>query len=191
VRDVTERKELEKKLKDRYEKMQQAYLELGKVNRQMASLIDISSILATDLEPNEVFEFILSSIAILSDADTATLRKYNNNKKTLDLVATYKMEYMWEKARSLRVNNSVSGHTILHKESIKVDDIHTDNSHKYLAIIKKSDLKSTYALPLIVAGKPVGTLSLYSFKKGSFNDLNEELITALIGQASIALKVLF
>lgn len=191
VREVSDRKVLESKLKDRYEKMQQAYLELGKVNRQMASLIDISSILSTDLEPKEVFDFILSSIAILAEADTATLRKLSDTKKNLDLIATYKMEYMWEKTRNLKVDNSVSGSTIALGEPIKIDDMSADSTHKYYAIMYESNLRSIYALPLIVAGKPVGVLTLYSFTPAKFKKINEELITALVGQASIALKVLF
>lgn len=190
VRNVTERQQMEKKLYERYEKMQQAYLELGKVNRQMASLIDISSIVSTDLEPQEVFRFILSSIAILSEADTASLRVHNPKRDTLELVSTYKMPKMWSNAKVLKVKGSVSGHAFKTRASIKVDNMAKDKKHTYRAIMFQYDLRAMYALPLVVAGKPVGVLSLYSREEQKFRQVNEELISALVGQAGIALKLL-
>lgn len=189
VRDITERKQMETKLKERYEKMQQAYLELGKVNRQMASLIDISSIISADIEPEQVFDFILSSIAILSEADSATLRKYNPDKKTLELVATHKMAYVWDKGKVMQVKESVSGRTITTGAPVRVSDIKNDKSHKYKKFILNSDLTSIYAIPLQIAGNVIGTLTLYSFKEDKFKQLDQNFLSALVGHAAIALKM--
>jgi PAS domain S-box-containing protein len=189
VRSIAERKAMELKLKERYEKMQQAYLELGKVNRQMASLIDISAIISSDFDAEDVFNFILSSIAILAEADTATLRKLNTRRNTLELVATYKMSYVWEKGKILHVKESVSGDAITSADAIKIDNLQNDTVHKYRRFLLSTNLKSIYAIPLQIAGKAIGTLTLYSMQEGKFDKLDEDFVSALVGQAAIALKM--
>jgi PAS domain S-box-containing protein len=193
--DVTDKTELEQKLLKQNQKLQakvkeleEAYTYIGKVNRQFASLIDISNTLSSQLSLDKILDFIVRSAAMLTKARLTTLRQLRG--EDLILLAQYGLDPKeLPKYRSTTIHQSVIGRVIRERRQILIVDITREEQFRWPELRKNLGLRSLVSVPLHSRGKVVGVLSIHLAESRTFSNLELNFLMALASQAALAIEI--
>jgi GAF domain-containing protein len=134
----------------------------------MASILD--EILATSLE------LIGSSIGqlLLRDGDDLVVMATTGQEE----VGRFRV----------RVDDSVSGLAVVEKRAINVPDVRVGKFAQLYKPVLGGGMRSELVVPLLEEERVFGVLNVESDKVGAFNRHDEELLTALAGQAAITIR---
>ena len=176
---------LESKLEERYRKMQEAYIELGKVNRQVIFLADLCSLFSRFDDYTERINYVLYVIAQLLQADTILFRELDQAKKCLTFRHAYKFEEEWAEIMFTKDQTHVSWQAILQRRRIYVPDISRDQEHNYYGLTKRFNFNSVLAFPVIFAGKSLGVINAFASKTDAFNEYPVEILEAVVNQFAL------
>lgn len=183
--DLSNNMLLEAKLDDRYQRMQEAYIELGRVNRQVIFLSDLCSLFASFDDHNERVNYVLYVIAQLLAADTVIFRELDPDKKCLVFRNAYKYEEEWKEIRFNKDQKHLSWQTVLQYKKHYIPDIPRDQEHNYYGITKRCNFNSIITFPVILAGKVLGVISALAHKTDAFSEHPAEILEAVINQFAL------
>ena len=94
-RDMSLQKKWEEELKGEFDRLQDAYRELGKKGRQLDFFEDLLDMAVGNLEVTSFEEFVVSAAGLITKADGCVLRLVNRKKRTLELKAIYGLSQEW------------------------------------------------------------------------------------------------
>ncbi len=193
MREVTDVFELEQKLLkqnralgSKVKELQDAYAYIGRVNRQLSSLIDINNTLSTHDSLEKILDFIVRSAAMLCKARLTTLRRLENGQ--LKLLAQYGLDSKEVKnLTNVLLDKSVIGRVIQENRQLLIVDLKAGQfMYKELNALK---LKSLVSVPLKTRGKIMGVLSIHLPEKRDFSTLELNFLVALANQAALAMEL--
>ncbi len=160
ARDITNQLKFEEELSLKYQKIQEAYNRFGVIRRQMEYILEILELLNSSYDPENIADYIVSSLIMLTKTDACILRIYNKEKNTLDLVSCFGVED-WKGKASIKYSGSLAEKAYMNKSSLKIVDISNEPSYQSLYLAKKNNLCSLLLIPLVFKEKLIGSLSLY------------------------------
>jgi len=159
-RDISQQTKFEHELALKYQKIQEAYNKFGIIRRQMDYVFEILDLLNTYHDQRSVADFIVSSLIMLTKADTCVLRLYNKQKDTLDLLSSFGTAD-WKGKAVIKYPNSLAQKAFEQKRSLKVIDITYEPRYQSVYLAKKNNLSSLLLIPLVFHSELIGTVSLY------------------------------
>lgn len=189
-RDITAQKKWERELQDRFEKMQDAYKEMGRQRRYLDYLTEIIS-LATEAghSVKQVATYIVNALVMITKVDAATLRLLDHNTGKLILTAQSGLGEEWWTKKSINLSGSLAETASKKGHPLKILDILSDPSYTSPSLARKNNLRSALVVPLEARGMLVGSLTLYLSQEGNLSLLDDEFISIFAKQASLALKL--
>lgn len=190
-RDITAQKKWEREIQDRFEKMQDAYREMGKQRRYLDYLMELISIAATPAATaKQISTFIVNAMVLITRVDAATLRLLDRSTGKLILQAQSGLSEEWWSKKSISYSGSIVETAVKNGHPLKILDIL--NNHQYTApsLARRNNLRSALVLPLEAKGEILGSLILYLSQEGNLSLLDDEFITIFARQASLALKLI-
>jgi PAS domain S-box-containing protein len=186
-RDITYQKKAEKELQARFESMQNAYLELGTQRRQLDYLLETLNITVGDEQFPNIENYIVNAAMMLTKANGATLRLYDEEDKHLHLKTVSGVSPEWWGKSKIPYNGSVAERAYQQRQPLFIDDIQNNPSYTSPRLASEHNFKSCLLLPLYVKSKYIGNMSLYSSSRNSLHLLDNSFISNFGKQASLAL----
>ena len=129
------------------------------LSRELETLVKITEILTGDFPFLEKCEGALSALASFTDSDLVTLREFDSDECTLNLIASYLHRVEGEDFQvPLSVTTSLSARALEANTPIVIDDYSVfDNRHQGYANV---GMNSALAIPIYVDGELFGSLGL-------------------------------
>ncbi len=189
-RDITTQKQWEKDLQDRYQKLHEAYVEMGKMRRYMDYLEDTLELAVDKPATTNIPRYITTAVLMFSWADAVVLRRYDEKKQQLVLQATAGSTLEWETKGNIPYKGSLGEQCLKKKQALKILDVTHDGLYKTPGFARKNNLRSLLLLPLYVQEKKIGTLSVYISPEKNMDILDHEFLPIFAKQASLILSTL-
>ncbi|MEM6835661.1 MAG: GAF domain-containing protein [Cyanobacteria bacterium P01_C01_bin.120] len=153
--------------------------------RQLQLIGEVArSILSPAVHLEQIFQTILNESLQLIGAQHGNLLLVEGDEVVVRATTSqFKQE---EIGTRLKVNNSVSGLSVIRKEAVLISDVEQEPRYQY--VFQNQRMRTELAVPLIENGKVIGVLNLESPKLKAFNQHHKELLQALADLATIAIN---
>lgn len=189
-RDITAQKKWERELQDRFDKMQDAYKEMGKQRRYLDYLMEVIEMAnAPTQSKKQIATFVVNAIIMITKVDAVTLRLLDPHSGKLTLTAQNGLGEEWWGKKSIPYEGSLVERTVQHGRPIKILDILSDSRYNSPSLARKSNLRSALVIPMIAKGEVLGSVTLYLTQENNLGLLDDEFIEIFVKQAAIALKL--
>ncbi len=191
ARDITSKTKFEEELALKYQKMQEAYNKFGIIRRQMDYMIDMLDLCASYHDFQNVADFIVSSVIMLTRVDACVLRVHNEKKETLDLVSYFGLSDDWKGKAIVRYKNSIAEKAFNKKMPLKIIDVAREPRYHSPYLAKKHHVSSLLLIPLVFQSKLIGTLSLYARPERKLEIFENEFIEKYAKLIEVVVGALF
>lgn len=189
-RDITAQKKWERELQDRFEKMQEAYREMGRQRRYLDYLTDmINMATSSSLNMKHVATFLVNAMVMATKVDAATFRILDPTSGKLILIAQSGLGEEWWTKKNLSYSGSLLERAISQGHPLKILDILSDPKYSSPSLARKNNLRSALVIPLQAKNEVLGSLTLYLSHEGNLGTLDDEFITVFAKQAALVLKL--
>lgn len=188
-RDITMQKQWERDLQRRFDKMQEAYMEMGKLRRYMDYLGELTELCVKGAPQADLQTFAVHAILMFTKADAVVLRLVNPAEQLLELAATAGSLKDWDTKGSPPLKNSLAEQAFAQKKALKFLDITQEPQYRSAGLARKNNLRSLLLVPLQVGDHNLGTLSIYISTDKSLDVLDHEFIPLFARQIAMALKL--
>jgi|GEM_PF-1075859 len=188
-RNISIQKKWEEELNLRFENLKNAYVELGKKGRHMDYFVDLLDSIVGDIDVNNITDFIIGAVAMITKVDACTLRSYDASKNVLSLEATNGVTAEWYNKGDTPFSGSLHEKAFDARKPLKVLDLHQESLYKSKKLAMKHNLNSMLVIPLYVKDDFLGALTLYISKESKFGLLDNDFIENFAKLASIGLKL--
>lgn len=189
-KDISAQKKWEQELQNRFEKMQDAYKEMGKQRRYLDYMIELVNMAASGTyNLKQISTFIVNAIIMISHVDAATLRLYDKHTDRLVLTAQSGLGEDWWSKKTVPYSGSIIEMALKNGYPLKILDIMSEPRYPSPGLARKNNLRSALIIPLEVKNEILGSLSLYLTQETNLSLLDDEFITIFAKQASIGLKL--
>lgn len=175
-RDVTLQKQWQRDLEQRFDKLQNAYNEMGKLRRYIDYMVDLLDLAVTPTSHSDVCQFVVTAMIMVSHADTVTLRLFDHKENKLVLVTTAGNSTDWTSKGSISLKGSLAEKVFFDGKPLKILDVTQEPLYEAPGLARKNNLRSLLLIPLIYCDKPVGTISVYISAQKSLDILDHEFL---------------
>jgi len=158
--------------------------EVGALKR----IIEITGLLNSTLDLDELLQQIMTSAAELLDAETSSLLLVD--EKTGDLTINVATGESGEQVarRSVPAHQGIAGWVVDNGEAAVVESPQDDP--RFYAVMDQAiqfETRNLIALPLKARDQTIGVVEVINKREGAFTDMDLELAGALANQAAIAI----
>lgn len=160
-RDVTLQQEFEKELKNKYQKIKDAYNTFGIVRREMDYIFELVQMAREQNDLRQICDYVVNAVIMLSKADGCILRIYNEKKDTIDMVSSFGVNENWKGKAIMPFKDSLVEKAIRQNRSLKIIDITSEPLHTSDRLARMHRFSSLLLIPLLYRGNIIGSLSLY------------------------------
>ncbi len=144
-----------------------------------------SRLLSSTLDPDEVLDNIVRTMAEVMKVKACSLRLLNETGDELVIKATYGLSPAYLKKGPVLVAENMNDQTALAGETIHIEDMRTDPWVRYPAEARREGLVSSLAVGLTAKGTPLGTLHVYTGEKHQFTPEEVRLFRSVADQAAV------
>ena len=157
---------------------------------QMTALKDINAALTSTLELKNVLDILLEKVLGVLPEVATTVRLRNKEIGCLEPVACRNIdEQEWHAAAARwKTTGSVSDLVVEQKTPLMIADLPNDPRARDPEFCRKHGFTAYLGIPLTVNDEVLGMLSCYAREKGAFGDQESQFLSALAGQASVAIR---
>lgn len=189
-RDITAQKKWERELQERFEKMQEAYREMGRQRRHLDYLSDITDMITDGAHSaKHIATFAVNALSMISKVDAVTLRTLDTASGKLVLQAHTGLSEEWWSKKIIPYQGSLLENAVVHKMPLKILDIVSEPRYNSRSLARKNNIRSALVIPLMVNNEVIGSITLYLTHDGNLSLLDDEFIVVFAKQASVALKM--
>lgn len=162
-RDITNHRKIEKEIESKYQKIREVYNMMWKIKREkdyIFDLIDMFNNYHHDIY--SLWDFVVTSIIMLTKVDACVLRTYNKIDHSLDMISNFWLSNDWQWKKVLKYKNSLLEKAILQEWPIKILDLTKESKYKTQSLAKRNRLSSLLLIPLKCKWELIWSLSLYT-----------------------------
>jgi two-component system OmpR family sensor kinase len=158
--------------------------------RRIMALKDINMALTATLELPAVLEILLAKVESLMPELSASIRLWDQERSSLDPVACHNLDETEWKAETTRVEfeRLFIDQVFSSKTLLVVNELQNDVRSRDGAFYRRHGLNSYLCIPLLVEQQVLGVLSFYAKEEREFTSEKTEFLSALAGQASVAIR---
>lgn len=154
---------------------------------RLISLQRVSATVTSDLDLNRILSVIVDETRTLMNATAAAIRLYDEDTRTLRLIADSGASSALLLGESLPVEGSLSGYCFLSGKPVMSDDPKAD-PRLGAEIRAATAFGSLLIVPLMVRDRPIGVLLVGDAASGSFDEEDRTLLSLLADQAASAIE---
>jgi GAF domain-containing protein len=147
---------------------------------------EVSRLINSTLSLKEVFNRAVKKVSEVMGVKGVTLRLLDEKSKRLELAASYGISEEYLKKGPVEADKSVAD--AMEGIPVAVYDVAHDVRVQYKEAAVKEDVASMLSVPLVLRGKVIGVLRLYTSKPRAFGADEVEFVQALAEQAAIAIE---
>jgi PAS domain S-box-containing protein len=174
IRDITERKHAEKKIRKQLTRL----AALREIDRAINSSFDLSVSL----------NVLLPHAITLLDVDAATVLKLNLELNMLEFAAGIGFRTNVVKTARVRLDESYAGRAVLERRIVQIPDLANEPDNLFAhGFLSNEGFESYFGAPLIVKGRVIGVLEVFSRSVIERDQDWFDFFNMLTGQAAIAI----
>lgn len=174
--DITDKKRASNELQKRFEIIQDTYKELGLQKRQIDYMQEISNLAVSDSSLPALENLIVSAITLLTKADAAILRFYDQKTDSLKLRACVGVSEAWWSKDKIQMKNNLINEAVKNKRAIIVDEVATDSRYVGAKLAKAHNFRTLIIIPLFINDIVIGSLNIYSINPSKFRFIETDFL---------------
>ena len=162
---------------------------LEKSERRLKTLLEINNAIVSKLTRDELFKAISAALGRLISFDRLTLALYDSEFDRLRIVTyagPYRRADYTPIGRLLELGDSPAGWAFLHQSPVLRRDLETERQTSSEERAFGHGFRSLCALPLVVRGKSIGTITVGSLAKFQYAEADADLLMQVANQIAIA-----
>jgi signal transduction histidine kinase len=152
------------------------------------SLASVSRTINSTLNLDEALQAITREAGVLMHARMCSLMMLDESREWLDLRASYGAGEAYINKPRLAVGDSLLGVVVRRKKPMQVTNVQESSRYQHVEVARCEGLVSLLSVPLIFAGRAIGTLSIYTGRSHSFSNEEISILSALAGLSAIAIE---
>lgn len=152
------------------------------------TLSKISKAITSDLYLEDVLKLIVTLTANVMKAKICSLWLLDESTQELRIRATQAMSQDYLKERSLKVGEGIVGLVARYRKPMKIIDVQKTPHYKEKKLAKKEGLVSMLSVPMMVKGRVIGVINLYTTERYDFSKSDVELLSTVANQAAVAIE---
>lgn len=168
--------------------LQKSYL---RREREAMALFHLSQATTSSLSIDTVVKIILNHVAEITESEGIWIMLYNPIQRVLEVVAARGFsDPISLKSLTLRPGQGVLGEVFEKEKLIFVPDVRKDHRLVYRDETERSGITSMIGIPLMVKGKAIGVIGLFSPKSVEAGRIRQErldFLTTVASQVAIAI----
>ena len=164
------------------EKHYQVYL------KQIELLSKVANLITSGLYLEELLRLIVHVTAEIMNSKICSLMLLDPEKKELVVRATQSISESYNKKPNLKLGEGIAGIVAKENKVICVLDVKKDERYLNQDIARKEGLYSLASVPLVVKGKVIGVLNVYTSRKHKFSKPELAVLSAVANQAAVAIE---
>jgi two-component system, response regulator PdtaR len=154
------------------------------------ALMSISQAITSDLYLEDLLKLIVMVTANVTGVAICSLWLINEDEDPpkIHLKATQSIDPEYIKDRALGLNEGVVGHVVSTRRPLIIKDVLKSKRFKEKEMAKRLDLVSMVGVPLQLKDrKVIGTLNCFTTSPHDFSETEVNLLSAVAGQAAVAI----
>jgi GAF domain-containing protein len=160
----------------------------AKIWKQMQALIEISRSIGSTLSLNEVLAKIVENATKAFGFMAASIRLLDEERKTLEVKATYGLSEAYLKKGPIEVEKSLIDVECIKGCVVTVSDVSKDGRLQYPEEIIREGIRAILSVPLSIRGIVIGVLRVYTSNPYSFSSSEIDFLSALASSGAIAIE---
>lgn len=164
-----------------YDRLYRRCADLGVMN-QVAEDINVS------LRTDEVIDAIVKKIPLVLHGKACSLRLFEAKTNEIVPVRSHGLEKGLLETKPIRLEDSPLDQIALKGEIVTVGDVPNDPRWRYPERAHEEGILSVIVAPMIIKGKPVGTIWMYAGEPRIFSEEERALLRAIARHSAIAIE---
>jgi signal transduction histidine kinase len=152
------------------------------------SLASVSRAINSTLNLDEALRAITREAGVLMRARMCSLMMLDESREWLDLRASYGAGEAYIKKPRLAVGDSLLGVVVRRKKPMQVTNVQASSRYQNVEVARREGLVSLLSVPLLFAGRAIGTLSIYTGRPYNFSNEEIRILSALAELSAIAIE---
>ncbi len=165
-----------------------AGVRMPKTDNHIEALSKIAQAITSDLYLDDILRLIVAVTAQTLGSKICSIMLFDEKKQELVIRATQSISESYNKKPPLRPGEGIAGRVLLEKKPASIYDVTKEEEYKYKDIAKKEGLASLLCVPLLVKGKSIGVINLYTSKPHIFTKNEIHMLTAVANQAAMVIE---
>lgn len=161
---------------------------MDRFERYFRSLTAVAKCVNSSLEPATVLKAVAQQAAQALEAKGATLRLLDRSGKRLLPGAGWGLSETYTRKGPVDLEKSQVDREALSGKTIHLENAQTDPRFQYRDAAKAEGIVSVLVAPLMVEGKGVGALRIYSETTRDFDDQELEFVKAVADLSAMAIE---
>ena len=152
------------------------------------ALEKISRAIISELPLNDILKTVVNVSAEVLNLKICSLMLLDEEKKELVIRATQAVSEEYLKKPNLKLGQGVAGIVAQQGKPMVIKDVRKDPRYVNQEVAKKEKLCSLISLPLIVRGKTIGVLNVYTSRPHRFTKDEVNVLSVVASQAALAIE---
>jgi len=163
-------------------------MEVSQTVRQLATLFDVSQLLSSARQLDEVLALSTEALTKALDLKACSIRLLDDETGELAVRASYNLSERYLKKGPVTARESPLDLEAMTGKVVQVPDVSTDERFLYRQAMLEEGIKSMFYVGLMSRGEPLGSLRLYSGVVRRLDASEERLFMAVANQVAAAIE---
>lgn len=159
-----------------------------KTHNHIEALSKIAQAITSDLYLDDVLKLIVTVTANAFGSKICSLMLIDEKSQELIIRATQSVSESYNRKQPLKIGEGIAGKVVLEKRPVTIYDVTEEKEYKYKDIAKKEGLFSLLCVPLVVKGRAIGVINLYTSKPHNFTKNEINMLTTVANQAAMVIE---
>lgn len=164
------------------------YEQIRQKARLFETLVNVSKTINSTLNVDDVLSVITREACHLIDGKLCSLMMLDGTHGWLELRSSYGAGETYINKPRLAVEDSLLGTVVRRKKPLQVENVQLSAGYQHIEVARREGLISLLSVPLVFAGKCIGTLNVYSAEMHSFSNEEIRILSALAEFSGIAIE---
>jgi len=160
----------------------------ARIWKQMQTLMEISQSIGSTLSLNEVLAKIVENATNALGFTAASIRLLDEEKKTLEVKATYGLSEAYLKKGPIEIEKSLIDVECMKGCVVTVPDVSKDGRLQYPEEIIREGIRAILSVPVSIRGTVIGVLRVYTSNPYSFTRSEIDFLSSLASSGAIAIE---
>jgi signal transduction histidine kinase len=162
--------------------------DLKRATNRLQALNESARIINSTLKLDQVLDLVVKNTVEVMGVKACSLRLLDISEHKLETVAVYGLSQQYVDKGPIVLANSPLERRVLGGEIVNIPDVTESSLLQYPEWALSEGLFSMLSAPLIGKNKPLGSLRAYSEQRNHFTSDDENFLTAIAAQGSIAIE---
>ena len=159
-----------------------------KTDNHIEALSKIAQVITSDMYLDDILKLIVTVTAQTLGSKICSIMLVDEKNQELVIRATQSISEDYNQKPPLKIGEGIAGKAAEEKRAISIYDVTQEKEYKYKDIARKNGLVSLLCVPLMVKGRVIGVINLYTSKLHKFTKNEVNMLTAVANQAAMVIE---